>query len=112
MNSPFVITNLTSGHTVTWPPFHNIYGNPACYDLLKILFDQIKVDEAVLLLNDDNMVRIKPEVWYSNQGEQYSEWLMSQHNVTGVVCKNKNEAEKLQVELEKRFIWKVLKSGL
>ena len=110
MSSPFEINIAKQGYAVTWPSFHNIYGNPACYNLLKILFDQIKVNEAMLLLNDNNMVTINSIIWYSNQGEQYSEWLMSQYNVTGAVFKKKSEAEELQTELEKRFMWKLLKS--
>lgn len=109
MSSPFKLNTLKQGYTVTWPTFENIQGNSTCFNLLKLLFEQIKVDEAMLILNKDQMVTIQGSIWYSGHGEKYSEWLMSQYNVTGVAFKKINQAEELRDELEKRYMWKLLK---
>jgi hypothetical protein len=110
MSSPFVIEQTTKHYTVTWPGFHNIYGNPACYNLFKILFDQIKVDEAMIIVNDQHMITVNVVIWYQGHGEAYSEWLMSQHSITGAVFKEEKQAIMLQEELEKRYMWKLLKA--
>lgn len=110
MSSPFVIEQTKKHYTVTWPGFHNINGNPACYNLLKILFDQIKVDSSMLILNGQNMVTINNIIWYQGEGERYSEWLMSQYSITGAVFKEERQAIMLQEELEKRYMWKILKT--
>lgn len=109
MSSPFILNKVSKGYTVTWPTFHNVQGNPECFNLLKLLFEQIKVDEAMLLLGEDQMVTVGGSLWYSGHGEKYSEWLMAQYNVTGVAFKKINQAEELRDELEKKYIWKVLK---
>lgn len=110
MSSPFILSELKHKYTVTWPAFHDIRGNESCYNLLKMLFEKFKLDQAQLLLNKDNMVTINAHVWYSNSGMNYSEWLMSQYNITGVVFDSKEHATDLQTELEKRYMWKLLKA--
>ena len=110
MSSPFILSELKHKYTVTWPSFHDIRGNESCYNLLKMLFEKFKLDQAQLLLNKDNMVTIDAHVWYSNSGMNYSEWLMSQYNITGVVFDSKEHATDLQTELEKRYMWKLLKA--
>ena len=110
MSSPFVINKTRNYYTVTWPGFHNIHGNPTCYNLLKILFEQIKVDEAMVLVNGDRTFTISSEIWYIGHGEQYSEWLMSRHSILGAVFKEEKQANMLQEELEKRYMWKLLKA--
>lgn len=110
MNSPFTINEVKQGYTVTWPSFYNIRGNPTCFNLLKLLFEKIKVDEAMLLLNKDQMVTIQNELWYTKRGEAYSEWLMSQYDVTGVFLKQKDQASKLKEEFEKKYMWQLLKA--
>ena len=110
MSSPFILSELKHKYTITWPSFHDIRGNESCYNLLKLLFDQFKLDEVMLLLNTDNMVTIQSIIWYQGGAEQYSEWLMSQYNITGVVFDSKKHATDLQTELEKRYMWKLLKA--
>lgn len=111
MNSPFVIEKVRNEYKLTWPSFHDIHGNPACYNLLKILFDDIKVNYAkVFLTSMDNLMTISADIWYSKSAHQYSEWLMSQYSIIGVLFDDENQAQKLQEILEKRYMWKVLKS--
>ena len=110
MSNPFVLREVKDRYMITWPTFHDIRGNETCYNLLKILFDQIRVYEATLLLNNSNVVSISCEIWYTGAGERYSEWLMSQYDVNGVVFDKRNQAEQLKEELEKRYMWKILKT--
>ena len=110
MNSPFKLHKIKNKYTITWPTFHNIRGNETCYNLLTLLFERFKLCYVQLLLNDNNMVTINDSIWYSNGGMHYSEWLMSQYDITGVVFDKKEEALALKDELEKRYMWKILKS--
>lgn len=112
MNSPFVIDKLqNSKFVVSWPAMQDIQGNPACYNLFKILFDDIKVDYASLFLTSmDNLLTVNSEIWYSKAAEQYTDWLMAQYSIVGVLFENKNHAEQLKEILEKRYMWKILKS--
>lgn len=111
MSSPFVIEKVRNSYRVTWPAFHDIHGNPACYNLLKILFQDIKVDTArVFLTSMDNLMNINSSVWYDKSAEQYCEWLMAQYSIVGVLFDDQVQAKRLQEELEKRYMWKVLKS--
>lgn len=111
MSSPFVIEKVRSEYKVTWPAFHDIHGNDSCYNLLKVLFDDIKVDNAkVFLTSMDNLMIISADIWYSKSAHQYSEWLMSQYSIIAVLFEEEKQAKKLKEILEKRYMWKVLKS--
>lgn len=111
MNSPFVIEKVKNEYKVTWPAFHDIHGNDRCYNLLKILFDDIKVDSAkVFLTSMDNLMIISADIWYSKSAHQYSEWLMSQYSIIGVLFDTEGQAEKLKEILEKKYMWRLLKS--
>lgn len=111
MNGPFKLNEVKHKYTITWPTFHDIRGNESCYNLFNLLFDKFKLDCVQLLLNNDNMVTINASVWYEGDGaKQYAEWLMSQYNITGVVFDKKEYALELQEELEKRYMWKLLKT--
>jgi hypothetical protein len=105
MSSPFVIEQTKNNYLVTWPGFYSIHGNTTCYNLLKVLFDQIEVDEAMLLLNGQHMVTISSHIWYSGQGLNYSEWLMSRHSITGAIFKQEKQSLQFLDILEKRLIW-------
>ena len=109
MNSPFVINEVKKCYVLTWPTFHDIRGNEGCYKLLELLFEKIKVNEAQLILDKDQYVTINASLWYGNYGDRYSEWLMSQYNILGVIFKEKSHAEYLQDYLEKKYIWRLLK---
>lgn len=110
MSSPFEIHQTKNHYTVTWPGFHNIYGNPACYNFFKILFEQIKVDRAMVLVNNQHMCTVSSEIWYMGDREQYCDWLMSKYDITGAVFTEESQAIMLQEELEKRYMWKLLKA--
>lgn len=109
MSTPFVIDYVGNLYTVTWSGFHNINGNPTCYNFFKILFEQIKVDEATVIVNGQHLLTVSLEVWYTD-GERYSEWVMSRHYISGAVFREQKQAILLQEELEKRYMWKLLKA--
>ena len=109
MNSPFILNKVKDDYTITWPTFHDIRGDYACYNLLKLLFEDMKMSEIQLILTNDQMITIQSIIWYSNQGKRYAEWLMSQYNIIGVVFKEKDKAEYLQDYLEKKYVWRLLK---
>ena len=113
MSSPFKIEKTNKGYAVSWPTFHDIQGNNACFNFLQILFVDMKLDHASVLLSGygegKNIMHISAELWYSNHAQQYSEWLMSQYNINGAMFDHQYEAEKLQEILEKRYMWKLLK---
>jgi|688.fasta_scaffold1460652_2 hypothetical protein len=110
MNSPFILNSGKINHTITWPSFRNINGNPACYNLLKLLFEDMRMDYVVLLLSDEQMITINASLWFSNHGQAYSDWLMSQYSILGVSFKEINKAKYLQDYLEKKYMWKLLKA--
>lgn len=112
MSSPFKIEKTIKGYAVSWPTFHDIQGNNACFNFLQILFVDMKLDQASVLLSgngEGNIMHISAELWYSDHAKQYSEWLMSQYNIKGAMFNEQNQAEKLQEILEKRYMWKLLK---
>lgn len=110
MKSPFTLTLNGKKYSVSWPTFHDICGNPACFNLLKLLFDTMKMNQVTLILDSNQTVSINSELWYSNHGNQYTEWLMSQYNISGVIFNEKNKAKYLQDYLEKKYVWQLLKT--
>ncbi len=112
MSSVFILNNAKDKHTITWPTFQNVRGSDTCYKLLEFLFENLRLDYVQLLLTSDKMVTINAEIWFTNDSgpRRYSEWLMSQYDVIGVVFDNKEKAIELQTELDKRYMWKLLKS--
>lgn len=111
MSSPFILNQVDADKfKVTWPSFHDVQGDDTFYNLLKILFVDVKVNQAHLLLNQDQMVTIQPIVYFSKSVTNYSDWLMSQYNVKGVMFDDINHAKHFVEILEKRYMWKILKS--
>lgn len=111
MNSPFIIEKTKDNYKVTWPAIHDIHGNDSCYNLLRVLFVDMKVESAkVFLTSMDNMMTVSADIWYNRRAQQYSDWLMSQYSIVGVLFDDISNAEKLQEILEKRYMWKILKS--
>lgn len=109
MSTPFTIECTADHYVVTWPGFHNINGNPTCYNFFKILFEVIKVHEAMVIVNGQHLLTVSQELWYMD-GEKYSEWVMARHYITGAVFNEQKQAILLQEELEKRYMWKLLKA--
>lgn len=82
------------------------------YKLLDILFTQVKVDEIGLSImlhggEYDTLYITFPE-WAQDRSKSYSEYIADMYDISGVVLKNKQDAEKLQDILSKLYIWKEL----
>lgn len=110
MSSPFEIHQTKNHYVVTWPSFRNIQGNLWCYNLFKILFEQIKVDSATILINNQHL-SVGSHIWYDKiHRGAWCHWIGSTHEITGALFNEEKQAILLQEELEKRYMWNLLKA--
>ena len=111
MSSPFPIIKQGSYYTVTWPSFENIKKMESNLKLLEILFEQIKVDQAKLILVNEKLYSIDMTLWFDKNALTLN-WddLMRNHDVCGVAFPKEDQAKQLQDILEKRYLWKALKT--
>lgn len=112
-NSPFELyTTEANNHVVHWPTFKNIKEAGTSTKLLDILFIEVKCFEvglAILLHRGDmDTLWISSSAYAQDNKHVYAEYLMDMYEIRGVVFRNKNEAEKFQDILEKKYIWKML----
>lgn len=114
-NSPFELYAMTFGnYVVHWPTFKNIRDVDTRIKLLDILFREVKCFEVGLGLllqgGDMDTLWINFNAWAQHSNHSYSEYLQDMYEIRGVVFRNKNEAEKFQDILEKKYIWKILQA--
>ena len=111
MSSPFPIIKQGSYYTVTWPSFENVRRPESTNKLLEILFEQIKVDQAKLILVNEKLYSIDMALWFDKNALTLN-WddLMRNHDVCGVAFPKEDQAKQLQDILEKRYLWKALKT--
>lgn len=114
-NSPFELyTTERNNHVVHWPTFKNIRDADTRIKLLDIIFGEVKCFEVGLAIvlqgGDMDTLWIDFTVWAQDTTQIYSDYLMDMYEIRGAVFRNKNEAEKFQDILEKKYIWKILQA--
>ena len=111
MNSPFIISNeFRNKHIVSWPTMEDIRCTDTKIKLLKILFDDIKVDAAGLVIKYDidevDILWVNATGYYSQP--VYDDYLLDHYTVVGVAFVELTKAENFKEYLDKKLVWKIL----
>ena len=114
----FKFEQLPSGAwTITWPGHIDevvTTVTKAC-NLLELLFNKVKVDEAQLLIHGvhdkkEYTLYINASVYWQNINVAIGHMIdFDKHRVVGVKFNHQKQAETLVEELEKRLVWNRLK---
>ena len=119
MSSAFVINDLCDpAWSVTWPGFEMVVcdNERKATNLLKILFDEVDVENAVLAVkvteysDKDYTITISWMAYHQNP-DAAGRFLVSNHSVVGCKFFALDQAEKFKVAMEKRLAWRRLSGG-
>ena len=112
----FVLTDLPDNHwSVSWPGYEMVVvNNPSkAKNLLKILFDEIGVVEAILGVHEYNKpdkfetMYINEAAWFQDQ-EGSARYVTDHHVVVGCKFTTEEQARKFKLHMEQRLAWKRL----
>ena len=115
-NSPFTLSELIDTWAVSWPKWKNIKEFDTKKKLLSVLFDDIKCDEvgiaiAISMFGDDiDVMWIPLNTWAQDINGDYAAYLEDMYEIKGVIFKHKDEAIRFKEYLEKKLVWKILKT--
>ena len=114
VNSPFKIRDLPdNGWSVSWPGYeYNLVNNSRkAQNLLEILFEKIKVDEAQLAVRRETWSEDKSDIlhvglaaWCQDKGglSQY----LSDFIITAVKFESRDQADRFKEHLDQRLMWR------
>ena len=116
MSSAFVINDLCDpAWSVTWPGFEMVVcdNERKATNLLKILFDEVEVEDAVLAvkvaeLSADEFIITIPWMTYHQNPDSAGRFLVRNHAVVGCKFFALEQAEKFKAIMEKRLAWRRL----
>ena len=119
MSSAFVINDLCDrGWSVTWPGHEMVVcdNERKATNLLKILFDEIEVEDAVLAVkvaeySDKDFTITIPWITYHQNPDSAGGFLVRNHSVVGCKFFVLEQAEKFKYAMEKRLAWYKLSGG-
>lgn len=120
MNSPFKLSHVSNDcWAVTWPEYeHHVVGSAtAALKLLEILFDIIKVDEAMVGVqqrgrdNDWHTMHISSSVWFDQHHREHLVEKLANYVVPGVRFNTRQQAQQFQEHMEKRLVWSRVSNG-
>ncbi len=112
----FVLTDLPDNSwSVSWPGYeYVVVDNPSkAANLLKILFDEVGVDEAMLGVHEYNKpdkfetMHINWIAWHQNP-EAAARHVVGHHVVVGCKFAEETQARKFKLHMEQRLAWKRL----
>ncbi len=112
----FVLKDLPDGDwSVTWPGYEmDVVNNPVkATNLLKILFDEVGVDEAQLGVHEYNKpdkfetMHINLAAWFQDR-EALARHVVDCHVVVGCKFVKEEHARKFKLIMEKRLAWRRL----
>lgn len=111
----FVLNDLPDGWSVSWPGFEWVVcdNELKATNLLKILFDEVNVDEAIVAVKvaeyskDEFIVNI-PWYTYHQNPDASGRFLVRNHAVTGVKFVTLEKAQKFKGIMDKRLAWRQL----
>ena len=112
----FVLNDLPDNcWSVSWPGYEMVVvNNPVkAANLLKILFDDVGVDEAMLGVHEYNKpdkvetMHINCAAWYQDP-EGSARYTVAHHVVVGCKFAQEDQARKFKLFMEQRLAWKRL----
>lgn len=115
----FVLNDLPDNTwSVSWPGYeYVVVNNPVkAQNLLKILFDEVKVTEVVLGCHEYNKpdkfetMHINLAAWCQDSGA-LAEHVVDHHIITGCKFSEYDDATKFKLIMERRLAWKRLSGG-
>ena len=115
----FVLTDLPdSSWSVSWPGYeYVVVDNPTkSKNLLKILFDEVGVDEAMLGVHEYNKpdkvetMYINEAAWFQDR-EGSARYVSDHHIVVGCKFATEDQARKFKLIMEQRLAWRRLGGG-
>ena len=114
MNSPFQILDANKDWAVVWPSFSDKFTDKMRFNLLDLVFREIKCYEVGLGIadntkDDPTIMWIKQDIFFSDLTEEYTQYLYKYYHIGGVVFHKLAEAEQFKDILEKRYAWQLLK---
>lgn len=116
MTERFVLTDLPDNSwSVSWPGYeYVVVDNPTkAANLLKILFEEVQVEEVMLGVQEYNKpdkfetMRLSWIGWQQNP-EAAARYVVDHHIVTGCKFAQEEEARKFKLIMEQRLAWKRL----
>lgn len=115
----FVLNDLPDNcWSVTWPGYeYEVVNNPVkAANLLKILFDEVKVNEVMLGVHEYNKpdrfetMHMSAAAWWSDpQGA--AKYVVDCHVVVGCKFVEEDEARQFKLIMERRLAWRRLSGG-
>ena len=112
----FVLTDLPDNHwSVSWPGYEMVVVNNAnkAKNLLKILFDEVGVDEAMLGVHEYNKpdkfetMHIGQAAWFQDP-DATAIYVSELHTVVACKFAKEDQARKFKLHMEQRLAWKRL----
>ena len=112
----FVLKDLLDNTwSVCWPGYeYVVVNNPVkASNLLKILFDEVQVDEVMLGVHEENKpdkfetMHIDWIAWHQNP-EGSARYVVDHHVVVGCKFAREEQAQKFKLIMEQRLAWKRL----
>ena len=112
LKTPFKITDLPIGWSVSWPGYEYVVVNNAskATNLLKILFDDVGIYRAKLAVtpedrhNESYTLELDWIVYHQNSNRA-GEFLAQQHAITGCLFETQSQAEKFKMIMDQRLAW-------
>lgn len=115
LKTPFVIRDLPQGWSVSWPGYEYVLVNnfKKAGQLLEILFDAIKINEAQLAIRKETWSEDRTEILHVG----VSAWWQDPHGlaqyltdfvVTGIKFNELTEAEQFKQHMDQRLMWRKL----
>jgi hypothetical protein len=117
MNSPFEITDVNNDWAVVWPSFDTKFTDKMKFNILDLIFKEIKCYEVGLGMADTDddgkldytIMWIKQDVWFNDLTDEYTRYMYKYYHIGGAVFHERKEAEQFKDILEKRYAWQLLK---
>ena len=112
----FVLTDLPDNSwSVSWPGYEIVVVDNAtkAANLLKILFDEVGVDEAMLGVHEYNKpdkfetMHISEAAWFQDP-EATARYVAELHIIVGCKFANEDQARKFKLIMEQRLAWRRL----
>ena len=111
----FIIRDLPDGWAVSWPGFEWVVcdNELKATNLLKILFDEVNVNEAIVAVkvaeySDKDFTVNIPWYTYHQNPDASGRFLVRNHAVTGAKFVTLEQAKQFKSIMDKRLAWRQL----
>lgn len=104
---------MDNSYSVSWPGYEWVVcdNENKARNLLKILFEEVKVDEAVLAVQktqiprEEEFIEYIPLRTYAQDPHGAGKFLVHRYAVTGIKFPGREQAEQFKTIMEKRLAW-------